>query len=469
MAYTTSPTLVLDTQRLSGSNEEVAGPPRAIAPVRRAERISSIDAVRGVALLGILMVNIESFRGPEFLHDVPIGPALTGAHAHLNLIVLLLKWAFIENKMRGLFSMLFGAGVVLFTQRAERRGGADKSADTFLRRNMWLVVLGFLHGTLLWEGDILLNYGLSALLFLYPCRNLRPKTLLIAGSLIWVGGTAIAGVYHYRGSDALALAPRAAQVMADEQAGRPLTAAQKKTQQQWNAMNEPVKVDSAEAQRETKDMTAGYLAFVQNEGADYWRNGTKAFAQGGCINTGGAMLVGMALFKYGFLSAELPFGTYLWTAVIGYLISIPMTIVTLLRAYAAGFSLVAMNKWIYPTKSLAAEAGSIAIAATVLMLHKSGAFRVLLRPFAAVGQTALSNYLLTSLLCQWIFCFGPWKLYGQLEYYQGVYVVFGVWAVNLIVSPLWLSAFEFGPVEWLWRSLTYWQLQPMRLRASRTA
>jgi uncharacterized protein len=469
MANTTFSTLALDTQRLPRTDEELAGHPRAIAPVKREERISSIDAVRGVALLGILMVNIDDFAGPAFLHDIPVGPALTGPNAHLNLIVLLLKWAFIENKMRGLFSLLFGAGVVLFTQRAERRGAVDKSADTFLRRNMWLMVLGLLHGTLLWGGDILMMYGMAALMVLYPCRNLKPKTLLIAGTIIWTGVTAIANWNHYRGFDAMALAPRAAQVMADQQAGRQLTTAEKKTQEQWNSMNEPAKVDSAEVQKEIKDNTAGYLAFVRNEGSRFWRSTFLKAALGAAVDTLGAMLIGMALFKNGFLSAELSFSTYLWTAVIGYLISISVTIVSLLKAHAAGFSLLVMNKWIYPTIYISAEAGSIATAAIVLMLYKGGAFRVLLRPFAAVGQTALSNYLFTSLLCQWIFCFGPWKLYGRLEYYQGVYVVFGVWAINLIVSSLWLRAFEFGPCEWLWRSLTYWKLQPMRVRASRTA
>ncbi len=468
MASATSSALASDTRLLPGSDEELAGPPRAIAPVKRAERISSIDALRGVALLGILMVNIDSFRGPESLHDIPIGagkPAFTGPHAHLNLIVFLLKWMFIENKMRGLFSLLFGAGVILFTQRAERRS-ALKSADIFLRRNMWLMVLGLLHGTLLWDGDILLMYGLNALLVLYVCRNLKPKTLLIAGTVLWTVVSVIGYWNHFGGFEALALAPREAIVMADQKAGKQLTAAEKKTQQEWNAINEPVKVDSAEVQEDIKENTGGYLAFVQNVGSGFWKHTFVKTALGSGVDTLGAMLIGMALFKNGFLSAELPFSTYLWTAVIGYLISIPVTLVSLVKVYAAGFSILAMNEWNYSTIYISAEAGAIATAATVLMLYKSGAFRRLLRPFAAVGQTALSNYLLTSLLCQWIFCFGPWKLYGQLEYYQAVYVVFAVWAVNLIVSPLWLRAFEFGPCEWLWRSLTYWKLQPMRLRAN---
>jgi uncharacterized protein len=149
----------------------------------------------------------------------------------------------------------------------------------------------------------------------------------------------------------------------------------------------------------------------------------------------------------------------------GFFISTPLYVIALSKAYLSNFYFLVLDKWVDSTYYIAGEAGTIAIAAALLFVIKSGAVRSLLRPFAAVGQTALSNYLLTSLLCQMVFVFGPWKLYGQLEYYQLLYVVFGVWAINLVVSPLWLRTFEFGPCEWLWRSLTYWKLQPMRLRS----
>ncbi len=462
MAFVTD-SAVLEKPLSSDIDEELAGPPRAVAPVRRPERISSIDVLRGFALLGILMVNIDDFSGPESIHDIPIGvgkPAFVGPHAHLNLIILLLKFAFIENKMRGLFSLLFGAGVILFTQRAERRSG--QSADTFLRRNMWLVVFGVLHGTFIWGGDILLMYGLNALLVLYPCRNLKPKTLLAAGTIIWMVMPIVAYFNYYHGFHAFALARQETAVMADQHAGKQLTAEEKKIQQEWQTISSPSKVNPSDVQKEIKNHTQGYLSYVIQSGSGFFKNAFLKVALGASIDSLGAMLVGMALFRNGFLSAQLPSATYLWTAVIGYLISIPLSVATVLKAYASGFSTLAMNQWIYPTQFVAAEAGVIATAATIVLLYKSGVFRLLFRPFAAVGQTALSNYLLTSLLCQWIFRFGPWKLYGQLEYYQAVYVVFAVWTVNLVISPLWLRVFEFGPCEWLWRSLTYWRLQPMR-------
>ncbi len=131
--------------------EELAGPVEG--PVARGERLVALDVLRGVALLGILTVNVEDFAGPESLHDVPMGlarVAFVGWHAHLDLAILTLKWLFVEGEMRAMFAMLFGAGAVLLTERIERRGQPARAADIFLRRNMWLALFGLIHGTLIW-------------------------------------------------------------------------------------------------------------------------------------------------------------------------------------------------------------------------------------------------------------------------------------------------------------------------------
>jgi uncharacterized protein len=166
------------------------------------------------------------------------------------------------------------------------------------------------------------------------------------------------------------------------------------------------------------------------------------------------------------LTAESSYATYAWTATIGFLFSAPLYVFGILKAYASGFFFLDIYKWIYMPYYFTREAGALAIAAVVMIAIKSGALRPLQRALAAVGQTALTNYLLTTVICQFIFIWGPWKLYGKLEYYQLTYVMFFVWAINLIVSPIWLRMFQFGPVEWLWRSLTYVKLQPMLKRHS---
>ncbi len=124
------------------------------APLARGQRIEALDVLRGFALLGILVMNIEDFSGPQTLHDIPVGvakAAFVGWHAHLDLLILTIKWMFFEGKMRALFATLFGAGCVLLTQRIERRA-PQSAADIFLRRGMWLALFGLIHGTLIWRG-----------------------------------------------------------------------------------------------------------------------------------------------------------------------------------------------------------------------------------------------------------------------------------------------------------------------------
>ena len=436
-------------------------------PTTLKERLSSIDVLRGFALLGILVLNIDGFGTPEAAHDIPIGmpkPAFAGPHAHLNLAILILKWVFFEGKMRALFSMLFGAGVVLMTSRAEKRGAGAQVADIYLRRNMWLVALGFLHGCFLWEGDILFIYGLTALLVLYPIRRLSAKTLFTVGTFISIVLSTYA-LLQFTGSEQdLRLSKQAALAAAARQAGKPITLEQKKVETEWNELVNEHKVTETSVQEAVTIARAGYWTNVNKRRHSYIGAHAALTDISFIIEGLGAMMIGMGLFKTGFLTGEKSYGTYAWTALIGFALSAPVYLVGILKAYASGFFFVDIEKWIYLPYYLPREAGAIALAAVVMMAVKSNVLRSLQHALAAVGQTALSNYILTTVLCQFLFLWGPWKLYGKLEYFQLLYVVFAIWAVNLIVSPIWLRTFQFGPIEWLWRSLTYVKRQPMLIK-----
>jgi uncharacterized membrane protein YeiB len=153
-------------------------------------------------------------------------------------------------------------------------------------------------------------------------------------------------------------------------------------------------------------------------------------------------------------------------AALGFLVAAPLYLVGIWKVYTSGFSILSVDKWIYLPYFLNREAGGLAVLSIILLVVKSGVFRTFQSMLAAVGKTALSNYLLTSILCQFLFLWGPWKLYGKLEYYQYNYVVLVIWMINFIGSTLWLRAFRFGPTEWVWRSLTYLKLQPLRINPS---
>ena len=125
------------------------------APIAATDRIASLDVLRGFALLGILLANIQDFASPTgILHDIPLDVvSQRSAHHALDVAVMIAQWIFVEGKMRALFGLLFGAGTVLLLERIERRAGPELAADVFHRRNMWLLFFGIIHGTLIWNGD----------------------------------------------------------------------------------------------------------------------------------------------------------------------------------------------------------------------------------------------------------------------------------------------------------------------------
>src|ERR1700728_1454939 len=201
----------------SGVAEELAGPAHtevnSLRPVARGERISSMDVLRGFSLMGILVMNITDFAYGYANYMYPLStvkPVFSGPHWKINTTMWFLRWIFAEGKMRALFSMLFGAGVILLTERALSRGAGIKAADIFTRRNMWLVLIGMLHGYLIWDGDILFYYGVAALLFLFPFRNVRVKRLMwVAGILLLINSVLIFGAQYGMATSAKKAADKA--------------------------------------------------------------------------------------------------------------------------------------------------------------------------------------------------------------------------------------------------------------------
>ena len=136
------------------------------------------------------------------------------------------------------------------------------------------------------------------------------------------------------------------------------------------------------------------------------------------------------------------------------------------KAWSGHFDLFQTALWMQAPYDLGRISGALGDAALLMVLLKTGSLKWLLQRIAAVGQMALSNYLLTSITMMTIYVWGPWHWYGNVEYYKIYYAVAGMWIFNMIFSTVWLRYFEFGPMEWVWRSLTYWKKQPMRIRAS---
>ncbi|MGC1301098.1 MAG: DUF418 domain-containing protein [Caulobacteraceae bacterium] len=446
-------------QSVTGNEEEVTE--SSIAPIGKTQRLAVLDVLRGFALLGILMMNIEDFSGPNLLPRFPIGiakAAFIGWHANLDYFILAAKWLFFEGKMRGMFSLLFGASAVLLIERIERRGRSDQAADIFLRRNMWLVLIGFIHGALIWDGDILIFYGLCGLLILFPFRNVGPKKLIALGLTVWLVGGTLAMSHSLHIPKVMEEGAQLAKATAAKKDGAALTKAQQ-------AMLDADAKKKIEAKKNIdQDILKGRAGYVQSVTPRFLgrlRVIPIVFTSGRIAETIGAMLLGMGLYRNGFLSGRRSTRAYLATAAAGYAITVPIVLVGLWQTKLGGFSFAAAVQWMYLPYCIEQAPGTLANAAIVILLVRSRYMRSAFNALGAVGRTALSNYILTSVACQFIFAWGPWKLYGTLEYYQCVLVVATIWSANLLLSSLWLRVFVFGPLEWAWRSLTYWRWQPL--------
>jgi len=441
---------------VNGASTELSGSVALGEPVQQRERISAVDTLRGFALLGILVMNISSYA----LHEgFDFHPTSIGDIGKLNIVLWAVRFVLFEGKMRGIFSMLFGAGVILLASRLEKRGEGTHAADIFLRRNLWLVAIGVIHGYFLWFGDILYTYAVTGLLFLYPCRKLKGRTLLIAGLAAFVI-TEIYGLTRYENRKRLI--ERAQVAQAAEAAGQKLSDQQKDDLKTYQRILNAAHPDQAELEKESAEMRGGYAGVFRRYATETMNVQSVSYYKFGFCDSLGMMLIGMGLLQLGFLSAQLPYRAYAWTAVIGYGIGLPLGALSTWEAWRHGFPSLVLLRWLLLPYDWQRLAVGIAHASIVLMIVKAGALKWITRPLAAVGQTALSNYLGTSVICTLIFNGYGLGMFGKLQFYQLFYVVAGVWAVNLTVSPLWLRYFRFGPVEWAWRSLTYWKMQPMR-------
>jgi uncharacterized protein len=423
---------------------------QARGPREPGTRSAAIDAVRGFALLGILLMNVVGFAyHPAAYKDPTIAGGSTGA----NLAAWAAMHVVADGKMRALFSMLFGASLLLFTGRLEARGDA---ADLFLRRSLWLMAFGILHAYLLWWGDILFPYGLCALAIL-PLRRLSARALLGAGLLV----LALASLsYLYVGLNQRQMVDSGRAAQRALEAGRPIGPDEQRALDRWEDwlfFNRP----SPERLAEDAERWRGNTLEVLRARADVaWNTHSLPYYHRVNLDVWGMMLVGMALLKWRVLQGERSAGFYVGLALVGYAVGVPLAAYRAWRIVASDFdpATQTLAGGLYDLDRLAVALGHLAV---VLLLCRSPLLRWFTGGLAAVGRTAFSNYVLQSLVCAFVFTGHGFALYGRLERYQLYYLVAAIGLAQLLLSPLWLRVFRFGPLEWLWRSLTYWRWQPL--------
>lgn len=407
------------------------------APVAAKKRIASLDALRGIALLGILPMNIQAF---SMIAAAYVNPTAYGDLHRGNYWVWYLSHLLADEKFLTIFSMLFGAGIYLMTGNVEASG--TRPGPLHYRRMGWLSLFGLLHGYLLWYGDILLTYSLCGML-LFVFRKMAPRRLIVLGTLL------------------IAVCPLLLLSMGWSIPHWPQQKVQELREQTWQPT-------PAEVQDEITAYRSGWLGEMPHRFRDNTAMQVQAFLLLSFWRVEGCMLIGVALFKLGVFSAKRSANFY-WTCIaLAIVVGVPLIIYGTERDFAAAWSMrdsmffnILYNYW----ASILVALGWVG---AVMLLYQSAALHALLKPVAAVGRMAFTNYILHTLICTTLFYGFGFGLYGKLSRVQQFEVVLAIWTFQLIVSPIWLRYFRFGPLEWLWRSLTYWKPQPFRAASSAT-
>ena len=401
----------------------------SLGPLPATERIQSLDVMRGVAVLGILVMNIQCFA---MIMAAYINPTAYGSLEGVNGWVWYLGHLFVDMKFMTIFSMLFGAGVIVMTSRREAAG--RPSAGLHYRRMAWLLVFGLLHAHLLWYGDILYSYAMCGFV-LYLFRKASPWLLITLG-LVSTSVAFFIGVFF---GISMANGWMPVEAVADD----------------WKPLADTIQAEVDAYRGSWSDQMSHRF-----KAAFFFQ--TVIFLIGIAWRAGGMMLIGMALYKLGVFSAARSKRFYVGLVGVGLLVGIPTIMYGVARNELAGWNVKysfffgpQFNYW----ASILVALGWVGV---VMLACKSEAVRPLTRPFAAVGQMALTNYLMQTVLCTFLFYGHGLGRFGMFERWQQLLVVVAVGALQLVVSPLWLRHFRFGPAEWLWRSLSYMKLQPMR-------
>ena len=383
-------------------------PPADAGPVHGSARIVSLDLIRGVGVLGILLMNAVSF---EFGDAAYFNLSAGGSETWLDWAVGIGGEIFVDQKFMALFSLLFGAGMILFIDRASARG--RRAALLNLWRNGLLLLIGFLHA-LLWSGDVLMAYALSSV-FLLALRKLPNRALISLGVAVFLLSV-----------------------------GTTLTA------------------------QHVADTTAASLADVwtpgENSGDD---TAQSLILLGFFLRALGLILVGAGLYRTGFMNGDMPARTYRRTAVVGLAVGLPLAAAGVIVTAAGDYSReVAFIGQVPNTLgTIPAAMGYMSL----IILWNNRADGWLKQRLRAVGRMALTNYLAQTVLGVFVLT----RLLADADdVNRAVVLVFvaAVWALQVWWSQAWLSRFQFGPAEWLWRVATYRRGQPLRRRrAAQTA
>ena len=410
-------------------------------------RIATLDIVRGVAVMGILAMNIVAFGMPP---EAYMNPLAYGVDSDADLASWAFSFVLIDGKMRGLFSFLFGASLLLVIHKAEAKG--ESPAKVHFMRMIWLWLFGLFHFYFIWFGDILTGYALIGMIAWF-FRDTEPRKLmrwaigLIAVQFLLFAF--FAGSFHY-------FSAAAAGANADPEMVK-----------QWKDMQEGLAIPTDAQLAETMRLYGGsWLDLARHQLTEKTFNPFVMLFFFGW-ETLAYMLLGMASLRNGFLTGEWEDSRYRSTAIRGFAIGIPVYALLAALLWMDGFSVPMVMTLSMAATVIFRPVMVMATAALVILLTRRGG--ALVERISAAGRAAFTNYLGTSIVMTGLFYGWGLGWFGSMSRIELWLVVLAMWAVMLLWSKPWLDRHQYGPFEWLWRSLSRGSLQPMRRRPTRTA
>ncbi|HEX2802708.1 MAG TPA: DUF418 domain-containing protein [Sphingomicrobium sp.] len=416
----------------------------------RGNRIVTLDVVRGIAVMGIFSVNVVGMAMLQFAYFYPPAYGFDGFGDHL---MWFLNFVLVDGKLRSLFSILFGASMLLVAEQAVK--AARSPWRTHYARMIVLLVIGWLHWALLWWGDILTHYaavGMAAFLM----WKLRAKWLMVIAAVLFVIHAA-PPVYFFTKE-----IPEYYEVKRGD-ASPEVTKKWKERIEELTPSAERLAKDRAEHRNIATRFNAAMPDFSKPISGGKVMEVLHPLDLGPLwLETIALMLLGMAGYKSGFLTGTWQNSSYRRVAVFGLGVGLAVYGFLGARAWLAGFAPVEMFTATQIATPIFRPIMASGYAALIILLFRNAS--ALRARFAAVGRMAFSNYLLCTFIGTFIFYGMGLDLYGKLSRGEAWLLVPPVWALMLLWSKPWLDRFHYGPMEWAWRSLARGKLQPMRKR-----
>ena len=429
------------------TNREPISPasfPERLAPVNEENRIESIDILRGVAVLGILVMNIYGFAMPFEAYN---NPMVWGGTGTLSKSVWYVTHILFDSKFLSIFSMLFGAGLIIMTERS----GAGKFAGIWYKRNLWLLALGAVHAYLIWFGDILVNYASLGFL-LYPFRRIKAKNLIISGSLCLLFGMVMA---TFGGFWTEGVMTEAKKIEIRAHAGEKLTVEETRKLEKWEKMRPTMTSTIDELNADVRAYRGNYIGAAAHRAPTVVRKQTSSFLFFNLWRMGGLMLIGMGLMKLGVFSHQKDIGFYRRLLIWGCGLGLPLVTVSSWQLAVHDWDFLYFRKMGMHWNYVGSVFVSLGYVSLIMIAVKRKWLGSLERGLAAVGRMAFTNYLMQSIICTTIFYGHGFGLYGSLERPTQLFIVLAVWIFQIWYSSWWLTRFRYGPAEWFWRILTY--------------